>query len=271
LLQFLFFTFLLLSFSFLSPAFPSLILFHFFFPTSHRPQEANSRSDRLISIVIDVSNTDSVSSGISQIVQKFGGLDAVVNNAARVPDLEHVTSCQDLSLDDWNSFLGTNLTGPFLTTKYAIPYLSSPSSSSSASSLPAFLLDQRKGRIINIASTRALQSEAHTEGYSTTKGGLISLTHSLSVSLASKNILVNSVSPGWIHTTEPEEGEVDVGVETYEKLGSLAHSQHPAGRVGVPDDIAVMVGFLLLDQTSFITGQNFTVDGGMTKKMIYLE
>eukprot|EP01102_Stenamoeba_stenopodia_P006730 TRINITY_DN1872_c0_g1_i2.p1 TRINITY_DN1872_c0_g1~~TRINITY_DN1872_c0_g1_i2.p1 ORF type:complete len:316 (-),score=90.42 TRINITY_DN1872_c0_g1_i2:16-963(-) len=219
------------------------------------------RKKRLLCIRMDVSDESSVKSGIETVVQNWGGLDVVVNNAARTPDFEHPKSVADLPLEEWNAVIATNLTGPFLTTKHAVPYLSSTNSDSSTTATTQ-QTQQRKGRIINIASTRAFQSEANTESYSASKGGLIALTHSLAVSLGPRGVLVNSISPGWIHATAEED---------YHKLGSLAHSQHPAGRVGLSDDIAAMVGFLSSDDSTFITGQNYTVDGGMTKKMIYLE
>jgi NAD(P)-dependent dehydrogenase (short-subunit alcohol dehydrogenase family) len=119
--------------------------------------------------------------------------------------------------------------------------------------------------IINIASTRAMQSQADTEAYSAAKGGILALTHALSVSLAGK-ARVNAISPGWIDTAEyhgngepPEHSHAD-------------KSQHPAGRVGTPKDIAEMVMFLCdNDRSGFITGENIIIDGGMSKLMIYHE
>jgi NAD(P)-dependent dehydrogenase (short-subunit alcohol dehydrogenase family) len=117
--------------------------------------------------------------------------------------------------------------------------------------------------IINIASTRALQSQADTESYSAAKGGILALTHSMSVSLAGQ-ARVNAISPGWIETG------------AYHGSGNAAeHSeqdkrQHPAGRIGTPEDIAEMVMFLCDNsRAGFITGENIIIDGGMSKLMIY--
>ena len=111
--------------------------------------------------------------------------------------------------------------------------------------------------IINIASTRAFQSQADTESYSAAKGGIVALTHSLSVSLAGR-ARVNAISPGWI--------ELDRSVRHNES----DNNQHAAGRVGKPDDIAEMVLFLCdNNKAGFITGQNFIIDGGMNKLMVY--
>jgi NAD(P)-dependent dehydrogenase (short-subunit alcohol dehydrogenase family) len=107
---------------------------------------------------------------------------------------------------------------------------------------------------VNIASTRALQSEPDTEAYAASKGGLVALTHALAMSLGPE-VRVNCVSPGWI---------------AHEPVGKKDHAQHPAGRVGRPEDIAELVDYLLSDAAGFVTAQNFVVDGGMTRKMIYV-
>jgi NAD(P)-dependent dehydrogenase (short-subunit alcohol dehydrogenase family) len=122
-------------------------------------------------------------------------------------------------------------------------------------------LREAKGAIVNIASTRAIMSEAGSEAYAASKGGLLALTHALAASLQ-PDVRVNCVSPGWIETRAS---------------GTFEHSsedkaQHLVGRVGTPEDIAGMVAFLASSsQAGFMTGQNVVVDGGMTKKMIYLE
>ncbi|MCU0897926.1 MAG: SDR family oxidoreductase, partial [Burkholderiales bacterium] len=115
-------------------------------------------------------------------------------------------------------------------------------------------------------STRALQSEPNTEAYSASKGGLVALTHALAVSLGPA-IRVNCVSPGWIDTS----GWKKRSRRKQEALRPVDHAQHPAGRVGTPEDIAAMVLYLVSDGAAFVTGQNFVVDGGMTRKMIYTD
>ena len=110
--------------------------------------------------------------------------------------------------------------------------------------------------IINIASTRAFQSQPDTESYTAAKGGIVALTHAMAISLAGR-ARVNCISPGWIDTAK-----------TPEHSGQDKH-QHPAGRVGVPEDIAETVLFLCSEKASFITGENITVDGGMSRLMVY--
>jgi NAD(P)-dependent dehydrogenase (short-subunit alcohol dehydrogenase family) len=121
------------------------------------------------------------------------------------------------------------------------------------------LRKSKRAAIVNIASTRALQSEPHTEAYAASKGGIVALTHALALSLG-PTVRVNAVSPGWIDTSgKPED------------LRSIDHAQHPVGRVGKPEDVAALVGYLVSDEAGFVTGQNFIIDGGMTRKMIYAE
>ena len=116
--------------------------------------------------------------------------------------------------------------------------------------------------IVNIASTRAFQSQPDTESYSAAKGGIATLTHAMAVSLAGR-ARVNSISPGWIETAAYHEG-AEVPGHSEQDI-----RQHPAGRVGTPEDIAEMVLFLCSGKAGFITGENITVDGGMSKLMVY--
>jgi len=151
-------------------------------------------------------------------------------------------------LDEWNRVIGTNLTGAFLCAKHTAPFLKNSN-----------------GSIVNISSTRAFQSEPNTEAYSASKGGILALTHALAMSLAPE-IRVNCISPGWIDVSGIKKKTKANQIE----LSEVDHQQHPAGRVGKPADITNMVLFLLNPENDFITGQNFIIDGGMTKKMIYV-
>ena len=183
-------------------------------------------------IKCDLSKEESIKKAISKIDQ----LHVVINNAAKT-DLTF-KNFKDVTLKLWNEGLAVNLTSYFLITKYTHE-----------------MLKKTKGSIINIASTRHLMSEPNTVIYSASKGGIVSLTHSLALTFA-KSIRVNSISPGWIDSVDA-------------KLSEKDHSQHPVGRVGIPEDIAEMAYFLSSEAAGFITGSDFVVDGGMTKKMIY--
>jgi len=195
-------------------------------------------------ILTDVANEEMVKNTIEATIQHFKRLDLVVNNAG----IMIAKPISELSLEGWNSVISVNLTGVFLTSKYGAPYLR-----------------KRQGSILNIASTRALMSESNTEAYSASKGGVVSLTHALAMSLGPE-IKVNCISPGWIDTSEWKKKSVRHQADLTRK----DHLQHPAGRVGKPEDIAEMVAFLISPEASFITGANLVVDGGMTRKMVYV-
>lgn len=195
--------------------------------------------------VIDVADEKAVASAMERTAERYGGLDILINNAATAAN-KPVT---ELSAAEWQRVLGVNLSGPLYCAKHAAPHLSA-----------------RGGCIINIGSTRALMSEPDTEAYSATKGGILALTHSLAVSLGPR-VRVNCISPGWIDVSSWKKRSI----REQEPLTDEDHRQHPAGRVGRPEDVAAMALFLSSDDAGFITGQNFVVDGGMTRKMIYAE
>jgi NAD(P)-dependent dehydrogenase (short-subunit alcohol dehydrogenase family) len=195
----------------------------------------------------DVSRESSVAGMVEQALERWGRLEALINNAGIADPL--TGPVESLCLEDWNRVIGTNLTGAFLCVKHTVPFLR-----------------RSRGAVVNIASTRALMSEPNSEAYAASKGGMVALTHALSVSLGPE-IRVNCISPGWIDVSEWKKKSE----RRPPNLSRADHSQHPAGRVGTPADIAELAEFLITDRSGFITGQNFVVDGGMTRKMIYVE
>jgi len=202
----------------------------------YRVAVADIRKSDFFFVRTDVSREPAVRNCIRRTVKEFGRLDAVVNNAGIASPANG--RVDRLSLRDWNRRIGTNLTGAFLMAKHAAAHLR-----------------RSGGALVNIASTRALQSEPDTEAYAASKGGLVALTHALAMSLGPR-VRVNCVSPGWIAHTSVRRKD---------------HAQHPVGRVGNDQDVAELVAYLISDAAGFVTGQNFVIDGGMTKKMIYQE
>jgi len=215
----------------------------------------------------DVSSEESVKAMVEHVAAQYRHIDVIINNAgianplyaqpaAAAPAVasSELNPLEALSLVTWNAYISTNLTSVFLTTKHALQYMRrSP----------------QGGSIINIASTRALMSEPHTEPYAASKAGMVGLTHSLAVSLQRERVRVNCISPGWIEVSELRKASWRVAHPPV-SLRPHDHLQHPAGRVGRGEDIAQIAYFLAQPELSgFITGQNFVVDGGMTKKMIY--
>jgi NAD(P)-dependent dehydrogenase (short-subunit alcohol dehydrogenase family) len=197
------------------------------------------RGQRQVEVIAgDVAAEPTAKDAVDCVLHRFGRLDAVVSNAGimnRVPLRRH-------SLADWRRVIDTNLTAAFLFAR--------------AAEKP---LRKAKGAFVTIASSRALMSESDTESYSASKGGLVALTHALAVSFG-PDVRVNCVSPGWIATRDTD------------KLRRKDHLQHPAGRVGKPEDVAELVAYLVDGARSgFMTGAHLVIDGGMTRKMIYEE
>ncbi len=201
-----------------------------------------SLGDSAVFIQTDVSSESSIKRMIARTIRTFGRIDYLVNNAA----IGKNAPVEKLSFADWKKVLDVNLSAVFLCAKHTAKYLR-----------------KNEGVIINIASTRALMSEANTEAYSASKAGIVGLTHALAISLCPQ-IRVNCISPGWIDTRDFAEKP------PFPPQTKADRVQHPAGRVGRPEDIAAMVLYLCSAQSDFITGQNFVIDGGMTKKMIYV-
>lgn len=195
-------------------------------------------------IETDIVKEKSVQSLVEQTLKLFGRIDFLINNAA-ISCNKPITA---ISFAEWKKVIDVNLSGTFLCSKYCAEYLK-----------------KSEGAIVNIASTRALMSEPNTEAYSASKAGIVGLTHSLAISLG-PGVRVNCISPGWIDTNQ----YLHKSNPALAPMTEADHTQHPAGRVGLPGDIAEMVIYLCSEKSGFITGQNFIIDGGMTKKMIYV-
>lgn len=196
---------------------------------------------------LDITDEDSVRGFIATAQQRFGRIDGLVNNAGIAG--AHGTLLQDMSWDEWQRRL-SSLHGAFLCSKHALPALAASGG----------------GAIINIASTRARQSEPHSEAYAAAKGGLLAFTHALALS-AGPAVRVNCISPGWIST----EAWQSPARRRPPQLSASDHQQHPVGRVGQPEDIGALAVYLLSSLSGFSTGQEFIADGGMTRRMIYAD
>lgn len=191
---------------------------------------------------VDVSDKEALESCMQQILDEWKDIDILINNVG----ISKFSSITETSVKDFDKILSVNLRPVFITSRLLAIHRKTQSDSNPY------------GRIINICSTRYLMSEPGSEGYAASKGGIYSLTHALALSLSEWNITVNSIALGWIQTHD------------YNQLQPEDHSQHPSRRVGKPEDIARMCLFLCEENNDFINGENITIDGGMTKKMIYI-
>jgi len=180
----------------------------------------------------DISEKKILETFAAEVIEKYGKVDILVNNA--LPITRGIAEC---SYEEFEYALSVGVTAPFYLSKLFLPFFGEGAS------------------IINISSSRDRMSQPQTESYTAAKGGIAALTHALAVSLAGK-VRVNSISPGWIDTEYTE----------YEGPDAM---QQPAGRVGNPLDIAHMVLFLCSEKAGFITCENICIDGGMTRQMIY--
>lgn len=180
----------------------------------------------------DLADKETLERFAKAVTDRYGRVDFLINNAA--PGMCGIT---EGSYEDFTRTLQVGVTAPFYLAKLFLPHFA------------------KDAAIVNISSSRDRMSQRETESYTAAKGGIAALTHALAVSLAGR-VRVNSVSPGWIETADAVWEGADA-------------SQHPAGRVGRPSDIASMVLYLCSDAAGFITGENVCIDGGMTRQMIY--
>lgn len=208
--------------------------------------ELNKTPGTAVFVRTDIGDENDIINAFHTCMDKFKTLDILINNAG----ISAKGGMFNSTTESFDRVISVNLRGTYICSREAAKIM--PSDKNSV--------------IINMASTRAFMSEADTEAYSASKGGIIALTHSMAVSLGHKGIRVNSISPGWIETC------------THQKYSTVCEPhhteedrmQHPVGRVGIPEDISKACLFLASPEAGFITGTNLTVDGGMTIKMIYV-
>lgn len=198
-------------------------------------KEIEGKGGQAGSFAMDVSNEDSVKSAVKSALERFGKIDILVNNAGITKD----TLLMRMKRADWDSVLQTNLGGAFSCTQAVI----------------SSMLKQRWGRIINVSSVFGQMGQVGQANYSASKAGLIGFTMAMAREVASRNITVNAVAPGYIETAMTE------GLS--EDLKSKVNEMIPLGRAGTDMDVAYAVRFLASDEASYITGHVLKVNGGM--------
>lgn len=197
--------------------------------------QIQSAGGEALSIKMDVAEPEQIKSGFQQVLAKFARLEILVNNAA----ITHDGLALRMKLDDWDTVLRTNLTAAHLCTQQAL----------------STMMKQRWGRIINITSVVAETGNAGQANYVAAKAGLIGLTRAIAMEMASRNITVNAVAPGFISTpmTDP----------LPDKVKEEMKARIPLGRFGTENDVAAAIVFLASEEAGYITGHVLDVNGGM--------
>ncbi len=198
-------------------------------------QEISGAGGLALAVPMDVADAEQVKAGFKQVLEKFGRLDILVNNAAITRDALAVR----MKAEDWEAVLRTNLTGAHMCIQQAL----------------GTMMRQRAGRIINITSVVAQSGNAGQANYVAAKAGLIGLTKAIAIEVASRNITVNAVAPGFIETPM-----TDV---LSEKVKEELKTRIPLGRMGAARDVAAAIVFLASDEAGYITGHTLDVNGGM--------
>jgi len=198
-------------------------------------QEIEAKGGKAAAFRMDVGNEDEVRTAVKAVLERFGKIDILVNNAGMTKD----TLLMRMKRSDWESVIQTNLTGAFFCTQAVI----------------GAMLKQRWGRIINITSIFGQTGQAGQANYAASKAGLIGFTMAMAREVASRNITVNAVAPGYIETA------MTAGLA--EELKAKVNEMIPLGRAGSDMDVAHAVGFLASEEAGYITGHVLKVNGGM--------
>ncbi|NGM46263.1 SDR family oxidoreductase [Rhodobacter sp. SGA-6-6] len=192
----------------------------------------------------DFADPDCPATVIGQVVAAAGRLDVLVNNAGFMQEAR----AEDMAPEDWNRMIAVNLTAPFLLIRAALPHLRAT-----------------KGAIVNIGSIEGIGCNPHHAAYSATKAGLHGLTRAIAVDHGAEGIRCNAVAPGWIDT-ELSEVYIDSMPDPAAFRANIGRI-HPVGRTGKPEDVAALVAWLASEESAFVAGQVWTIDGGRMTKL----
>ncbi|AIY88412.1 MULTISPECIES: 3-oxoacyl-[acyl-carrier-protein] reductase [unclassified Thermotoga] len=198
-------------------------------------KEAEGLPGKVDPYVLNVADRDQIKEVVEKVVQKYGRIDVLVNNAGITKDALLVR----MKEEDWDAVINVNLKGVFNVTQMVVPYM----------------IKQRNGSIVNVSSVVGIYGNPGQTNYAASKAGVIGMTKTWAKELAGRNIRVNAVAPGFIETPMTE--------KLPEKAREAALSRIPLGRFGKPEEVAQVILFLASDESSYVTGQVIGIDGGL--------
>lgn len=201
-------------------------------------------NERVVYVKADLSNSEDIAAAVQTVVERFGGLDILVNNAG----IMFEKTVDEMTEADWDQMMDINLKAPFLLTKAAMPHLR-----------------KRGGNIVNIGSIEGLASNPGHPAYSASKAGIHGFTAAVAVDHGQEGIRCNAIAPGWINS-DLSEVYIDRMPDSARVRRELL-VMHPGGRLGEPRDVGNLAVWLASEESAFVTGQVYVIDGGRTKKL----
>lgn len=201
-------------------------------------------NERVIYVKANLANSEEIASAVQAVVERLGGLDTLVNNAG----IMFEKTVDDMTEADWDQMMDINLKAPFLLTKAAMPHLR-----------------KRRGNIVNIGSIEGLASNPGHPAYSASKAGIHGFTAAVAVDHGHEGIRCNAIAPGWINS-DLSEAYIDSMADS-DRVRRELLVMHPVGRLGEPKDIGNLAVWLASEESAFVTGQVYVIDGGRTKKL----
>lgn len=202
-------------------------------------------NERIIFVPADLSNSRDIATAVATVVERFGGLDILVNNAG----IMFEKTVDEMTEADWDQMMDINLKAPFLLTKAALPHLRKRGAAS----------------IVNIGSIEGLASNPGHPAYSASKAGIHGFTAAVAVDHGHEGIRCNAIAPGWINS-DLSEAYIDSMADS-DRVRRELLVMHPVGRLGEPTDVGNLAVWLASDESVFVTGQVYVIDGGRTKKL----
>ncbi|MER9363247.1 glucose 1-dehydrogenase [Mesorhizobium sp. M0500] len=209
------------------------------------PPPESMLNERVIYVKADLSNSQQIASAVQTVIERLGGLDILVNNAGVMFE----KTVEEMTEADWDQMMDINLKAPFLLTKAAMPHFRK----------------QGNGSIVNIGSIEGLASNPGHPAYSASKAGVHGFTAAVAVDHGHEGIRCNAIAPGWINS-DLSEIYIDSMPDSARVRRELM-AMHPVGRLGEPRDVGSLAVWLASDESAFVTGQVYVIDGGRTKKL----